>query len=135
MNYGEKALEFRQRGCNCAQSTLCALSGRIGLDTDTARRLSAGLGGGLRAGEACGAYCGAVLAISMALAEGEKAGEPDAPLAGWISDFAKGFKEQFGAIRCADLMEKNGGDKSVCRQYMAYCAENAAGIIDGHEGK
>ena len=78
MNYGEKALEFRQRGCNCAQSTLCALSGRIGLDTDTARRLSAGLGGGLRAGEACGAYCGAVLAISMALAggEGRRAGRP-----------------------------------------------------------
>ena len=135
MNYGEKALEFRDSGCNCAQSVLCALAERVGLDIETAKRLSAGLGGGLRAGEACGAYAGAVLAMGMDLARGEKAGEPDAPLAGYVSELGKGFREAFEVIRCTDLMEKNGGDKSVCRQYMAWCADHAAGLIEKYEEK
>ena len=109
MNYGEKALEFRDSGCNCAQSVLCALAERVGLDIETAKRLSAGLGGGLRAGEACGAYAGAVLAMGMALARGEKAGEPDAPLAGYVSELGKGFREAFEVIRCTDLMERTAG--------------------------
>ena len=82
-----------------------------------------------------GSFFGSVHYISPEQARGEKAGEPDAPLAGYVSELGKGFREAFEVIRCTDLMEKNGGDKSVCRQYMAWCADHAAGLIEKYEEK
>ena len=133
MNYGEKALEYRKKGYNCAQSVLCALAERVGLDVEDARNMSAGFGGGLRAGEACGTYCGAVLAISRAVCKGEEDGKPEAPLAEVIAQFAQEFKEKFEVIRCSDLMEANGGVKETCQQYIAWCADRAAEYIAEHE--
>ena len=41
MTVKERAVEYHDRGCNCAQSVLCALSDYTGLDEQTAKCISA----------------------------------------------------------------------------------------------
>ena len=129
MDYGEKALELKQGGCNCAQSVICALCDKTGLDAAQAKAMATALGGGLRCGEACGAFCGAALSLGLTIGADGK-GSPDAPVAVKAKEFAEDFKEKFGALRCADLMQINGGDKSKCIEYVVYSARLAAALID-----
>lgn len=129
MDYGEKALELKKNGCNCAQSVVCALTDLTGLEPEQAKAIGTALGGGLRCGEACGALCGAVISLGLTIGADGK-GSPDAPVAANAKALAEGFKAKFGALRCSDLMQVNGGDKSVCNEYVQYCAAEAAGMIE-----
>lgn len=128
MNYGEKASELK-KSMNCGQSVIVALSDLASLDEAQAKAMGTAMGGGLRCGEACGAFVGGALALGLAVgADGR--GSPDSPVAAVTKQYAEDFKTKFGAIRCADLMAINGGDKSVCNGYCAWCAEHVAGIIE-----
>ena len=127
MTYGEKAAELKAT-LNCGQSVVVALADLAGLDEAKAKALGTGLGGGLRCGEACGAYCGAVLAISMTVGA-DGMGKPGGPVAEALKKLSDEFKAEFGAIRCEDLLAKNGGDHSVCNGFCAWCADKAAEII------
>ncbi len=54
--YSKKAGELFRSGYNCAQSVFCAFSDVLGLDFDTALKLSSSFGGGMgRLREVCGA--------------------------------------------------------------------------------
>lgn len=127
MTYGKKAAELKQT-MNCCQSVIVALADLAGIDESKARALGTGLGGGLRCGEACGAYCGAVLAISLTLGA-DGMGKPGGPVAEALEEISSEFKDKFGAIRCEDLLEKSGGDRSVCNDFCVWCADKAAEVI------
>ena len=120
MTYGEKAAELKET-LNCGQAVVVALADLAGLSEDKAKALATGLGGGLRCGEACGAYTGAVLALSLTVG------------ADTLKEFSAEFKEQFGAIRCNDLLAQNGCDHAVCNGFCAWCADKAAEIIEAAE--
>ena len=54
--YSKKAGELFRQGYNCAQSVFCAFTDEIGMDFDTALKLSSSFGGGMgRLREVCGA--------------------------------------------------------------------------------
>ena len=54
--YSEKAGKLFKEGYNCAQSVFCAFSDELGLDFETALKLSSSFGGGMgRLREVCGA--------------------------------------------------------------------------------
>ncbi len=56
MEHREKAEKLFRQGYNCAQSVFCAFSDELGLDKDTALKLSSSFGGGMgRLREVCGA--------------------------------------------------------------------------------
>ena len=129
MTYGEKAKELKDT-LNCAQSVVVALDELTGLDEKTSKALSTGMGGGLRCGEACGAYCGAVLAIGMTVGA-DGMGKPGGAVAEALAKFSADFKDKFGAIRCEDLLNAAGGDHSVCNGFCAWCADEAAKVIEG----
>lgn len=131
MTYGEKAAKLKET-LNCGQSVFCALDELTGLDGAVSRALGTGLGGGLRCGEACGAYCGAVLALSVTLGA-DGMGKPGGAVAEATTKLAADFKAEFGAIRCNDLLARNGCDHSVCNGFCAWCADKAAGIIKGEQ--
>ena len=78
---------------------------------------SSAFGGGLRCGEACGAYAGAVLCLGMTVGA-DGMGKPGGPVAIAAKELADEFKAKFGAIRCSDLMDLSGGDKSVCKRLL-----------------
>lgn len=129
MTYGEKAAELKET-LNCGQSVIVALADLAEIDEAMAMALATGLGGGLRCGEACGAYTGGVLALGLTVgADGQ--GKPGGPMAETLKKFSGEFKEQFGAIRCNDLLAQNGCDHAICSGLCAWCADEAARIIEG----
>ncbi len=66
MDHAELARNLFRMGYNCAQAVFCAFAEDMGLDLDTAARLSSSFGGGLgRLRELCGALSGAELALGM----------------------------------------------------------------------
>jgi len=91
-------------GCNCCQSVLSCLSGRYGLDAETAIRLGTGFGGGMVRGGICGAVSGAVMLLGLAGGGGH--GHEDLKLAtfGRVRDFYSRFMERNGSIICRDLL-------------------------------
>lgn len=123
MTVKERAVEYHNHGCNCAQSVLCALGDYTGLDEEAAKRISAGFGGGARCGELCGAITGGIMALG--LAEGTGAGAASAAVAGLTTELTRTFRAEHGCVRCQELTAKYGG-KTHCPTMI----ETAAGIAE-----
>ncbi|MDD6107875.1 MAG: C-GCAxxG-C-C family protein, partial [Clostridiales bacterium] len=111
MTVKERAVEYHNTGCNCAQSVLCALHDYTGLDDQTAQRISAGFGGGARCGELCGAITGGIMALG--LANNHANGAPSGSVAKLTTELTKAFRAEYGCVRCQDLTIKFGG-KTHC---------------------
>lgn len=106
MDEKQKAGELFLEGFNCAQAVFTAFSHRFGIDEDTAKRISAGLGGGVgRNREVCGAVSGAAMAIGSikAATQGEdaKGKQENYEL---VREFCEKFKEIHGSIICRELL-------------------------------
>lgn len=106
------AEELFKSGYNCSQAVLCAFAEELGLDPETARRISSSFGGGMgRMREVCGACSG------MFMAAGLKYGDYDPMDHGAkaehykrIQQLAQQFREANGSIICRELLGL--GDKS-----------------------
>ena len=101
MNIQETAVAYHTNGCNCAQSVLMALQNETGLDEDTSRRVATGFGGGVRCGEICGSISGAVMAFGLAADQ--------VTATAMTKQMTQSFREEFGCLRCQELVAKNGG--------------------------
>ena len=125
MNEKEKAIALFKEGFNCSQSVFIAFSHRFGIDEDTAKKISAGLGGGMgRMREVCGAVSGASLVIgSIASATDGKDSENKQKNYELVREFAKRFTERNGSIICRELlgldvkMEKSAQPESRTTEY------------------
>jgi C_GCAxxG_C_C family probable redox protein len=74
----------------------------MGLEYQTAVRVSAGFGGGMYLGSACGAVTGAILAIGLKYGGvGMQSGVRTARL---TQAFAERFKATHGSINCTELL-------------------------------
>ena len=63
----EKAKELFKSGCNCSQAVLGVFCEELGMDLDTAMKISASFGGGMgRMGEVCGTVSGMFMALGLA---------------------------------------------------------------------
>lgn len=103
-----KAEELFKQGFNCAQSVIGAWSDHIGLDMDTAVKISCGFGAGIgRMREVCGAFSGAVMVLGMVHgnADGKNA-KAKGEHYKLIQDFAEKYKEAIGrdTIICRELL-------------------------------
>ena len=102
----EKAKELFLKGYNCSQAVVGAFCENLGLDFDTAMKLSSSFGGGMgRLREVCGAVSG------MFILAGLKYGYSDptdktAKTEHYklIQDMATKFKEENGSIICRELL-------------------------------
>ena len=137
----EKALELFKGGHFCSQAVLLAFSDDLGLDSQTALKITSGFGGGMgRMGEVCGAVTGAFMVLgyhdwqasTVSMDEKNKVSTR-------VRDFAKRFQQKHGSIVCRDLMGCDIGqahgyqeaiDKglfvSICRP----AVEDAAKILE-----
>lgn len=101
-----KALSAFREGFSCSQAVFSVFAAEMGLDRETALKLSQALGGGMaHLGEACGALTGAFLAISLKYGRTR----PDDLEArdrtyARMQELAARFKARFGALRCPDLL-------------------------------
>lgn len=106
MNIEDKAAELFSTGLNCAQAVFCAFDDKLGLDDETAAKVSSGLGGGVgRLREVCGTVTGATLVLGM------KFGPDKAAVYPKVQEFAARFKTETGSIVCHELLEGTGATK------------------------
>lgn len=104
--YSKKARQLFKEGYNCAQSVFCAFHEDLGLDFETALKLSSSFGGGMgRLREVCGAVS------AMFMIAGLKSGYtmPNNDYIkgrhyAHIQELAKKFKAKNGSIICRELL-------------------------------
>lgn len=68
MNHEEKAKDLFQSGYNCAQSVFAAYAEELGMDFETALKVSSSFGAGMgRLREVCGSVSGMFMVVGLAL--------------------------------------------------------------------
>lgn len=102
----QKARELFRNGYNCAQSTFCAFADELGLDFDTALKLSSSFGGGMgRLREVCGAVSAMFMIAGLKYGytsnNDDEAKEKHYAL---IQELAKKFEEKHNTIICRELL-------------------------------
>ncbi len=114
MDYSQRAMEYFHQGYNCAQSVMAAFSSEMGMDFDTAIKVSSSFGGGMgRLREVCGAVSGMFMVAGVVCGYAN----PDDNAAKsehykLIQQLAAQFKAQNGSIICRELLGLNKGADS-----------------------
>jgi len=138
MSRVDKAIACFDNGFNCSQAVFATYCEQLGLDRETALKLSCGFGGGMgRMAETCGAVSGAFLLIGLKYG---KFREDDSTSKertyNLVREFSDRFKEIHGSIKCKDLlgcdistpegrecMNVNGLSETLCSKFVADSAE------------
>lgn len=115
MNKGDIAYESFLKGYNCTQSIAVTFADELGLDVDTAARLSSGFGGGMgRLREVCGTFSGVVFVLSSLYGYSEpKDLEGKKDLYEKIRACAAKFREENGSIICRELLGLEKAEESA----------------------
>ena len=111
----EYALSLFKSGYNCAQSVFAAYADLLGMDTETALKMSSAMGGGIgRMREVCGTVS------AMAMLAGLKEGNADPEneeakehIYALVRHMSALFKEQQGTIICRELLGIEGMEESA----------------------
>ncbi len=112
-NNVEKARELFLQGYNCAQSVVGAFCEDVGMDFDTAIKLSSSFGAGMgKLREVCGALSGAFMVAGLKCGYTSPTdNEVKAQHYKLIQDIAEKFKEQTGSIVCRELLQISKDEK------------------------
>ena len=106
MNQVDRAVSCFEQGHNCSQSLLSTYGPQLGLDHDTALRVSGAFGGGMgRLGETCGAVTGAFMVIGLKHGP-TQAGDEQAKIKMYdqVKEFVDEFRSRHGGIKCKELL-------------------------------
>ncbi|MDE7362555.1 MAG: C-GCAxxG-C-C family protein [Oscillospiraceae bacterium] len=112
---GDIAYDNFLRGYNCTQAVAVAFTEELGLDKDTAARLSCGFGGGMgRLREVCGTFSGVVMVLSWLYGYSEpKDLAAKKELYEKIRALAAKFREDNGSIICRELLGLDKAEESA----------------------
>ena len=114
MNYKEKAMALHSSGCNCAQSVVCAFSGKTGIDDITLYKLAEGFGAGMgNRNNVCGALSGAVMLSGLLLSNGDVKNSSKASTYKKSGEIEAFFREKCKATACCDIKGLNDGKPTV----------------------
>ena len=102
----DKARALFKMGYNCSQSVLGAFSDDLGIDFDTAMRLSSSFGGGMgRMREVCGAVSGMFMVAGIKYGyENPEATVEKSEHYARIQELAERFKKKNNSIICRELL-------------------------------
>lgn len=139
----EKARSLFLEGYNCSQSVLGAFAELYGLDTDTAMRLSDGLGGGMgRMRLTCGAVSAMAIVAGLELSSGRpKDSDNRTEVYAKVREMSEKFAEKNGSVICRELLggviSKDNGARPEDRTAEYYkkrpcadCVYDCAAIIE-----
>lgn len=97
----DKAKELFKQGYNCSQAVLGVFCEELGLDLETALKISSSFGGGMgRMREVCGTVSGMFMAAGLAFYNGDKAAQYKI-----VQELANRFKQKNGSIICRELLQ------------------------------
>lgn len=114
-SHKEKAMKLFREGYNCAQSVFCAFADDLGIDFETALKLSSSFGGGMgRMREVCGAVSGMLMAAGLKfgyISPVDKEGKAEHYAR--VQELAKQFKSKHDTIICRELLGVDADDNPV----------------------
>lgn len=110
----QTAIDLFREGYNCSQAVVAAYADLYGFTREQALRMAASFGGGIgRMHETCGAACGMFLLAGLersAVSGADK--ERKAANYALVQELAERFRQENGALRCADLLGMPGANIS-----------------------
>ncbi|MBU3113072.1 C-GCAxxG-C-C family protein [Clostridium lacusfryxellense] len=115
MNKKDEAVNIFNNGFNCSQAVLSVFCEELGLDKETALKISTGFGGGLRKGEVCGAVSGAIMTLGLKnghFIEGDTESKNKAYAL--TKEFIRRFEEKNESIICKKLLGYDLSDEMEC---------------------
>lgn len=102
----EKAKALFKSGYNCSQSVLGVFCEELGLDFNTAMKISSSFGGGMgRMREVCGAVSGMFMAAGLNYSSSDNTPENKAKQYKIVQELAQKFKDKNGSIICRELLD------------------------------
>lgn len=115
MSRGDEAYGYFLSGYNCAQAVVLAFRDLLGMDEQTAARLSCGFGGGMgRMREVCGTFSGVVTVMSWLYGYSDPSDNATkADLYERIRALADEFRADNGSIICRELLGLQQAEKSA----------------------
>lgn len=108
MTRQEKAGELFLEGFNCSQSVFTAFCDRFGINEETAKRISAGLGGGVgRMREVCGAVSAAAMVLGS-LRAGVTGDDKEGKKENYdlVQEFVRRFKAIHSTVICREMLKR-----------------------------
>ena len=125
------ALDKFMNGYNCSQAVICTYCDLLGLDEETAFRLSEGFGSGMGGLQnTCGAVTGMFMVASLKNSDGNLGqGKTKLSTYSLIKLMSEEFREINSSIICRDLLKRDGSSK---KRSCAGCVEDACTIIERH---
>lgn len=124
----EKTIEKHDKGYNCAQAIVCTYCDLLGIDEETAFKMSEGFGFGMGMTEMCGAVSGMTFLAGLKNSDGNLASPKTKKLTYTLSrEMGQRFKEKNGSYICREL--KGLKDGKVLRSCPG-CIVDAAKIIE-----
>ena len=102
----DKAKELFKSGYNCSQAVLGVFCEELGLDFDTAMKISSSFGGGMgRMREVCGTVSGMFMAAGLAYSSSDSSAQNKTEQYKIVQELAKRFKDRNGSIICRELLQ------------------------------
>ncbi len=128
MTRTEKAVSLHDKGYNCAQAIVCAYADLVGLDEQTAYKVSEAFGLGMGQMEVCGAVSGACMLAGMKNSGGlENVGKTKGETYKINRAVADEFKQMNKSVICREL---KGVENGTVLRTCTGCIEDAAKIIE-----
>lgn len=128
MTKTEKAVSLHDKGYNCAQAVVCAFADDLGLDEQTAYKMSEAFGLGVGQMEICGAVSGACMVAGMKNSGGlDNIGKTKGETYKINRAIADEFKQMNESVICRELKGVETGN--VIRSCTG-CIEDAVKIVE-----
>ncbi|MBD3306044.1 hypothetical protein GF339_06650 [candidate division KSB3 bacterium] len=107
MTHKDRALQLFDQGCNCCQSVCTAYADELGLDHETALKLSSGFGGGMgRLTNTCGVVTGAFMILGLYYGSGRVGDKvTKEQVYDYVRVFAEKFTDRHGTLMCRELLD------------------------------
>lgn len=134
----EDAVSSFREGYTCSQAIVSTYGPEMGLDKETALRISCPFGGGIgRRGETCGTLMGAFMVIGLKFGSNKPKDEENKEKSFRVlNDVAEKFISRQGSVLCRDLLgvdlstsegleyaRENKLFSTICPQYVECAAE------------
>ena len=105
MNHVDKAVKYYSNNFNCSQAVFTTYATELGLDEETALKMSTQFGGGARKGEMCGAVSGAFMVLGLKYGHSHAEDIEEKGKAYQIAeDFMNRFIAEKGTVVCRELL-------------------------------
>lgn len=107
MTAKEKAGKYFLEGYNCSQSVFCAFRDRFGIDEETAKKISAGLGGGVgRMREVCGAVSASAMVLGSICAPTDGS-DNESKMKNYelVREFSERFLQRQPSVVCREILK------------------------------